>query len=222
MRSTLVLIGLCAMLSTPAWADYVLYEDFNGLSSVPTDWEVEDLLGPGESHCRGWDLNTNLIDHDTGEWFGNFTTGDGEAITVDTHQQIPNGHGPFDIALVTPQFSVSAGAELSYYVNYQTDQDGDHLAVEIAIDGSADWSVIADYATDQGECPPGGLVYQNGAWGTEKTHDLSAFAGELVQVRFRYEGPGQELWAQLDNICVTPEPTTLFLLGIGGVLLRRR
>lgn len=56
-------------------------------------------------------------------------------------------------------------------------------------------------------------------WTQIVTLDLSgANAGDEIFLRFNSAAE----WPSLDNVTIVPEPTSLFLLGLGGVLLRRK
>ena len=55
------------------------------------------------------------------------------------------------------------------------------------------------------------------------TLDLStAGSGELFLRFENYAGTVGEPWTAIDNVTIVPEPVTLALLGLGGLLLRRK
>ncbi|HQO20712.1 MAG TPA: S8 family serine peptidase [Acidobacteriota bacterium] len=122
----------------------------------------------------------------------------------------------------TPPVTLQSGTTpvLSYWISYDVDLYGDGLVVEISTDSGSSWTVIAPdggyprYITDTNGCGYAsgqpcfnGPVLTGGwltAW-TQYTHDLSAYAGQSVIIRWNfssnagYENEG----VYLDDISIT-------------------
>jgi thiol-disulfide isomerase/thioredoxin len=77
-----------------------------------------------------------------------------------------------DAKLVSPPFVVGPAARLKFWHYYSTEQDYDFCYVEIN-NGSGFWSPLASFS---------GTNYD---W-TQADYDLSAYAGQTIQVRFRF------------------------------------
>ncbi|GAB3159528.1 immune inhibitor A [Myceligenerans halotolerans] len=93
----------------------------------------------------------------------------------------------------SPEFAVPAGGELSAQVNYEIEAGYDYAFVDITTDGGATWtSLSTSESTDDdpnGTNPGGGIDGSSGGW-VELTADLSEYAGETAQLRFRYTSDG--------------------------------
>lgn len=89
-------------------------------------------------------------------------------------------------------------ASLSAWLQYDIEQDYDWLFVEASADNGATWTELGKY---------GGKT----DW-TQKTYDLSAFAGKQVQLRFRYLTDGGLHYAGpfVDDVTVTADGASLF------------
>jgi hypothetical protein len=205
-----------SLLLTGAASAQTWSQNFNGGGTFPpAGWSVDDLLGAGVSIAMGWDYNYNILDG--ADPRGNFSSGDGGAAHIDTDARVA-GSGAYNKALVSPTFTVPAGATLDFVINYQ-DLNGDSASVEIN-DGSG-WDNLVTYTTEQGGFPV--FPYSGDeAIGAAKSLDISAYAGSDAQVRFRYAGNGWNWWMQVDDIAVTPEPASVALLALGGLAMFRR
>jgi hypothetical protein len=147
-------------------------------------------------------------------------------------------------ALATPVLSLGAGANLSYFVRYETEYQWDGTVVEISTDGGATWvdlpptnppgypTTLAQtqgngcgYPPTQGAFsgPPGGGPTP---WTAYET-DLSGFAGQDVVIRWRFTSDGGLEFAgfylddiQITNVnlpgaCVPAGPPTLSVNDVG-------
>jgi hypothetical protein len=210
-----ILACTVAMLMVTGVASAQWSQDFNGGGTFPpAGWTVDDLLG--SSFCAGWDYNYNLIDETDPR--GNFSSGDGGAAHIDTDIRPTGESGPYDVALVTPSFTVPAGASLDFMLNYQA-LGGDSALVDI--NTGSGWTNLVTYTTVEGGFPT--YPYSGDeAIGVAKSLSLGAYAGADAQIRFRYAGDGWNWWMQVDDIAVTPEPASMALLALGGLALIRR
>jgi hypothetical protein len=151
-------------------------QDFEG-SFAPAGWQVQNLGGD----CV-W--NRNDTDGRT-----NYAGGDGFSASADS--DVCGSGTTMNTALVSPSFAVTAGSSLDYVVSYRH-LGSSYLNVDISTDGGSTWTTLQSYTADEsGEGP-----------GTPESLDISAYDGETAQVRFHYESPGWNWWAQVDQIDV--------------------
>lgn len=212
MRKLAIAAGAVMMMAGAASADF--FEDFNGAGAFP--WDVVDLIGG--STVLGWDYNYNIVDGTDPR--GNFSSGDGGAAHADTDAFGPDALA-YDVALLSPVSTVSAGAVLVYNINFQQIGAIDAGRVEITADGGATWDLLAEYLVDTGGFPT--FPYSaDEPLGIDETIDLAAYAGQDVQVRFRYVGEGWNWFMQVDNVGIIPAPGAVALFGVAGLMARRR
>jgi hypothetical protein len=203
-------VAAIALLAGSVHADFA--QNFDDGGAFP--WTIVDYNGA--SAVTGWDYNYNIIDGSDPR--GNFSSGNGGAAHVDTDVVPPNGSGPYDIAILSPETMISSGATLSYNVNY-ANLGGDSFNVEISTDGGSTWASLMAYTASVGTFPT--FPYTDDvALGVAENIDLSAYGGQMAIIQFRYQGDGWNWFAQVDEVSVVPVPGTLALLGLG--MLRRR
>ncbi|MEJ2367598.1 MAG: S8 family serine peptidase [Acidobacteriota bacterium] len=128
-------------------------------------------------------------------------------------------------AATTPPITLQSGSpQLSYWVNYNVEYQWDGVVVEISADGGSTWTPITPtggYPSDfsQTGTPPinvCGFSSSQGAFNgpsgngaltgwTQYTHDLSAYAGQTVEIRWEFSSdPGAEYEGfYLDDIQIT-------------------
>ncbi|MCG3126232.1 MAG: hypothetical protein CHACPFDD_01062 [Phycisphaerae bacterium] len=207
MRKYLGILILGAV-TTAAYGQ--LSENFN--SGIPATWAIVDLLGGGAVSPFNWTTN-NL------EGRANWTpAADPGPNDLAAHADSDHHAGNFDIALVSPSFTVpGSNAKLDYDTNYQNFALIDDAETEISTNGGATWTSLLHWQEDHG-------TFQG--WpGVHVQLDLSAYAGQTAQIRFHYYEPvsgGFDWWWQVDNVSVTPEPASMGLLGLGALALIRR
>jgi len=222
MRSFVAAATTVALLAAAAQASTVtLFEDdFN--DGLDASWTQEDLRitsSPFE-----WTTNDQVRrDGGFGEVYGNYTGGDGLAATASSD----GAPGVYDVALVSPVIAIPEVATdvlLSYDANYQNFQNSDRAHTDISDDGGLTWISILQWAEDHGSFFGG----PNGDQGGERVElDLSGYAGQEIQFRFRYFEPNGgtlSFYWQVDNVSLTavPTPGALALLAPAGLLASRR
>ncbi|MGC5017165.1 immune inhibitor A domain-containing protein [Micromonospora sp. DT47] len=82
---------------------------------------------------------------------------------------------------------------------YDIEEDYDYLYAEVSTNGGATWASLSNSLIDSGETGVDGST--SGNW-VDLTYDLSAYAGQTVQFRYRYQTDGgvHLAGAFLDNV----------------------
>ncbi|SCE83738.1 immune inhibitor A [Micromonospora coriariae] len=70
---------------------------------------------------------------------------------------------------------------------YDIEEDYDYLYAEVSTDGGASWKALTNSLVDTGETGVDGST--SGSW-VDLSYDLSAYAGQTVQFRYRYQTDG--------------------------------
>lgn len=224
MRSYLVAASAAAIALHAGVAQagtVTLFEDdFN--DGLDASWNQEDLRF--NSSPFQWATNDELRRNGGfGDLYENYTGGDGLAATASS-DAAPGG---YDVALVSPSISIPADATdvlLSYDANYQNFQNSDRAHTDVTTDGGINWISILEWSEDHGSFFGG----PNGDGGGEEVElDLSSFAGEEIQFRFRYFEPNGgtlSFYWQVDNVALTavPAPAALAMLVPAGLAATRR
>lgn len=110
--------------------------------------------------------------------------------------------------LTSPQFTVPAAGQLAAQAKYDIEVDWDYAYVEVSTDGQAWQPVQTNLSTseDPNAANEGfGITGSSGDAWVPLTADLSAFAGQDVQLRFRMENDAytNELGFMVDAITIT-------------------
>jgi len=154
-----------------------LHEDFEA-PFPPNGWTVENLGGA----CT-WVRNDAAPRP-------NFAGGDGFSAAADSDAC---GTGTtMDTALISPEVPVGAASTLDFVLSYRhlgTSQ----LNIDVRPIGAGSWTTIQAYTADLSPSGPG----------TPVSLALAAYAGQTVQIRFRYVSPAWNWWAQVDQIEIT-------------------
>jgi hypothetical protein len=165
-------------------------EDFEG-GSLPAGWMIEQTnTATGGGTPSYWTIN-NYISTDFSP-FGTY------------HAGLWWDYGHQDEWLITPEFNVPAGAELSFWsVVYEGSIYLDHYYVKVSTDGGSTWTVLWDASTLSG-----GWNYYDFPYSI----DMSSYAGQDVKLAFQaVDGDNGGLWYIffVDNIVVSSASRTL-------------
>ncbi|PZG01319.1 immune inhibitor A domain-containing protein [Micromonospora deserti] len=97
-------------------------------------------------------------------------------------------------------------ASITSKLQYDIEEDYDYLFAEVSTNGGATWTQLTNSLVDAGDTGIDGS--SNGNW-VDSTYDLSAYAGQTVQFRYRYATDGGVHFAGafLDNISLTKNGT---------------
>lgn len=121
--------------------------------------------------------------------------------------------------VTTVDLTGKSSASLTFDTWYKTEEKWDFAFVQVSTDNGATWKSLSNehtrsdfdsqaYPTVQTSVP--GFTGDSNGWKTEK-FDLSSYAGQKVQLRFRYitDWGTSEAGFYVDNIKVTADNTTL-------------
>jgi immune inhibitor A len=125
-----------------------------------------------------------------------------------------------DVSLASPAFTVPAGATLAAKTLYAIEADYDYAYVEVSTDGGASWEAVPTNrsTTEEGSGNTGGGITGSSDGWVDLTADLSGFAGQQAQVRFRYVSDGgvNELGLVVDEVTVGDALAEDFEDGVAG------
>ncbi len=187
-KITLMLVAI--LVSTFGYSQQVLSEDFEGSSSIPSNWTNNDILGSGEvwvvessGDAIGFVDDNNLL-YDNTNMSGNYVSFDSDGY----------GQGPAEnTALESPVFDCSSLTEIILkFDHFFSPGFGGEGYVEV-FDGT-NWIEVDSYITLPGQTP------SNASFGTVEVDVSAELAGVTnAQVRFRWVGDFSWGWS-LDNV----------------------
>jgi hypothetical protein len=170
---------------------YALEERFEG--GIPATWSVVDNIG---GSLFNWELNTVA-------GRGNETGGSGACASADA-DTYNNPPSPYDVSLISESFVIPANALLEFDARHKPFNNSTFEVILHA--DSGDETLLSDTV---------------GFGSTRYQFSISSYAGESATVEFRYAGDDWDFYAQVDNVVVVPEPTSLILLALALVVRRR-
>lgn len=197
------LVAASAVISLAGLASADLVEDFT--TGIPSDWTIVDNTGNG-----GWQTNGDYGDP-------NWTGVSGDDFGLCAHIDSDDiGSVDVDTELISPFFAVPDGAILDFDTNYNTYTGADYADTAISLDGTT-WTTLLSWHGDEDE---------QGTWWGDGVHISvaipSEFYGQDAQIRFHYYDANWEWYWQVDNVSVVPAPSSIALLGLAGLVTRRR
>ncbi len=100
-------------------------------------------------------------------------------------------------------------ASITAKAQYEIEEDYDYLYAEVSTNNGSTWTPLTNDLTDPGETGLDGS--SQGEW-VDLTYDLSAYAGQVVQFRYRYQTDGGLHFAGpfLDNISLVVDGATVW------------
>jgi MYXO-CTERM domain-containing protein len=205
---TLATAFAIALAAGAARADVIFAESFD--SGTLGTFSYQDYK-TDEPSSFAWETNEDQA-------LGNFTDGTGAA-AVSNSDATP---GAYDHALVSPAIHLPAGAiAMTFLTNYQNFANIDFADVDITSNNGAHWENVLRFNEDHG------MFYARP--GVNETIDLSAYAGQTIQVRFHHyddDVEANDWYWQVDNFAIhadaVPAPGALGLLGAAALCASRR
>ena len=172
----------------------LLSEDFNA-AFPPAGWTVVNDIDLGVT----WTLNTAVPET-------NLTGGTGTAAMADSLGFPFTG---YDTSLISPSVVLPGvgPAELQFLSSLEIFWGDEVADVDVTTNGGTSWSNV--------------WTSQTTGTGPEAVA-LNSILGETIQVRFRYSNLTLDPWDlywQVDDVVVTPEPGSLVLIALGVVPL---
>ncbi|MER6591701.1 immune inhibitor A domain-containing protein [Micromonospora purpureochromogenes] len=101
----------------------------------------------------------------------------------------------------------ATSASITAKASYDIEEDYDYVYAEVSTNGGASWTSLSNSLIDAGETGVDGST--SGNW-VDLTYDLSAYAGQTVQFRYRYQTDGGVHLAGvfLDNVSLVKNGAT--------------
>ena len=198
MRTTIALALILGLAAGSVAQTTLLLEDFASASGdgaasavAPLNWQIDVDLGNGS---EGWDFSDV---HGSVSGFFPLLGFSGPFALLDSDDGGVNNLVPEDCSLITPPVTLTAGAEASLSWDELIRGGGTGIAcVDISIDGGMNWTTLFTHSVI------GDLAQRNAL-------DLSAFAGNTAQLRWRWQGNWAWWWA-VDNVRIEEFPPPLY------------
>lgn len=120
-----------------------------------------------------------------------------------------------DSTLTSPSFTVPDGASLTAKAWFDIEEDYDYAYAEVSTDGGSSWTALeTNVSAADAE---GGITGDSGDAWVDLSADLSSYAGQEAQVRFRYTSDGgvNETGFLVDDVAVGDALSADFAGGFG-------
>ncbi len=212
MKNVLILVAIVAMCSV-AQAELLVNGDFEAGSSAP--WNAWGSAGSAAYISGGAMVPTyeTTGGSDGGAWMELHTIGAGANSWAASFisQTVVDGVSGGDVLTVSGMAKSSTGSSLSARILF-LDAAGDEVTYnDDAGDGSI-WRnhLILDFAVGTDWTPFSQTITLDAGTGIAQMQPLYVVAN------------GPEHVVGVDELSIVPEPATMALLGLGGVLIRRR
>jgi immune inhibitor A len=114
--------------------------------------------------------------------------------------------------------SGATSASITAKAQYEIEEDYDFLYAEVSTNGGSTWTPLGNSLIDAaapGGTPETGIDGSSGRGWVDLTYDLSAYAGQTVQFRYRYQTDGGVHFAGafLDNVSLVKDGATAWTDG---------
>ncbi|MGS2613756.1 immune inhibitor A domain-containing protein [Micromonospora sp. LZ34] len=214
-------VGFWSLMSSGSW----LSHGTDDIGSTP------GYMDPWSKLFLGW-LNYSVVEEDSGTTqvtLGPAGDSDGpkaQAVVVNlpAQTQTTSYNTPFggsyewwggsadDLnTTLTRQLDLTGktAASITAKAWYDIEEDYDYLYAEVSANGGASWTPLGNSSIDAGETGVDGST--SGNW-VDLSYDLSAYAGQTVQFRYRYQTDGgvHLAGAFLDNVSLVADGATVW------------
>ena len=217
-------VGFWSLMSAGSWLNH----GGQDIGSTP------GYMDPWSKLYLGW-LNYSTVDYDSGTTYvtlgaaGDSDGPEAQAVVVNLPSQetTTEYNTPFAGELewwggsaddlnnaLTRELDLTGAttAAITAKAEYEIEEDYDYLYAEVSTNGGSTWTPLGNSLIDAGETGIDGS--SQGAW-VDLTYDLSAYAGQTVQFRYRYQTDGGVHFAGafLDNISLVKNGTAVWTDG---------
>jgi len=232
MKKLSVLMLVCVMAVA---AQAVLIDDFeDGTLTEYTSTVILDANG-GNSNTAAWqisggDLQLNTSAYDGIQQYAMIYSGLSLAVGEELQVDLTHTGASQDIGLYVGGTTPVAGTRYDYIAMYARVSSGNNQLFTRGFDGGSEYGLVGNWGPVSYDtlfiARTGVNTYEAGWYLAGVRNILAtrtpAFANDADVVGFYADVRATGVLCNLDNLRIVPEPATLALLGLGGLLLRKR